>query len=497
VIATPESRLASEDFGPVRTVKPVYGRWLAGTVAGWGTFLVFLFAMSWVFLALTRLFIWIGSLFPWSWGLSAALGTIVSLILVLVMITATLLTMADRKWSALMQDRVGPNRARLPIPGISHMPLKGVPHIVADVLKMLFKEDFIPEGAAGNKFLFNLAPLLAFGPAFMLFAVVPVSPELTFWGARMQLQVARVDWGILYVFALASIAVFGTVLAGWTSNNKLALLGGLRASAQLVSYEVTLGLTLVGAFIVFGTLRLDGMATLQGMSEGAMRSAASVANRAHDFLVRDDSLLFGWIPAWGALFQPLGMILFLVAAQAEIKRAPFDTPEGDSEIIGYFLEYSGLKSGMFLIAEYAETVVIAGIVAAIFLGAYHVPWLEPTILRTTEGWLGASGAAWLAVFQVFAFIVKMLAVIWVLFVARWAFPRFRYDQIMRLGWKMMLPVSLANVAVTAGVLLLGGREGLAWMGIVEWIAILFFVALSARAPASAEPGSHSSTAAAH
>ncbi|HET7784374.1 MAG TPA: complex I subunit 1 family protein [Myxococcales bacterium] len=496
-MATPASRLASEDFGPVKTVKPAYGRWLSGAIAGWGGFLVFLLAMSWVFLALTRLFIWIGSLFPWNWGLSAALGTIVSLVLILVMITATLLTMADRKWSALMQDRVGPNRARLPIPGLSDKPLKGLPHIVADVLKMLFKEDFIPEGAVGNKLLFNLAPLLAFGPAFMLFAVVPVSPELTFWGARMQLQVARVDWGILYVFALASLAVFGTVLAGWTSNNKLALLGGLRASAQLVSYEVTLGLTLVGAFIVFGTLRLDGMAALQGMSEGAIRVAASAANRAGDFLARDDSLLFGWLPAWGGLFQPLGMILFLVAAQAEIKRAPFDTPEGDSEIIGYFLEYSGLKSGMFLIAEYVETVVISGIVAAIFLGAYHIPWLEPTIFRTCEGWLGASGTAWLAVFQVFAFVIKMLAVIWVLFVARWAFPRFRYDQIMRLGWKMMLPVSLANVAVTAGVLLLGGREGLAWMGIVEWIAILFFVALSARAPASAEPGSHSSTAAAH
>src|SRR3954469_19204945 len=200
------------------------------------------------------------------------------------MITATLLTMADRKWSALMQDRVGPNRARLPIPGLKDMPLKGVPHIIADVLKMLFKEDFIPEGAIANKFLFNLAPLLAFAPAFMLFAVVPVSPELTFWGARMQLQVAKVDWGILYVFALASIAVFGTALAGWTSSNKLALLGGLRASAQLVSYEVTLGLTLVGSFIVFGSLRLDTMAALQGMSESALRTSAMLANRAGDYL---------------------------------------------------------------------------------------------------------------------------------------------------------------------------------------------------------------------
>ncbi len=314
----------------------------------------------------------------------------------------------------------------------------------------------------------------------MLFAVVPVSPELTFFGARMQLQVARVDWGILYVFALASVAVFGTALAGWTSNNKLALLGGLRASAQLVSYEVTLGLTLVGAFIVFGTLRLDAMAQLQGMAESSIRTAVSLANRAGDFTVRDDSMLFGWLPHWGFIFQPAGVILFLVAAQAEIKRAPFDTPEGESEIIGYFLEYSGLKSGLFLIAEYAETVVVAGIVTTIFLGGYHLPWVEPTLVRITDQWLGISGFSWLAVLQVFAFIVKMLAVIWVMFIVRWAFPRFRYDQIMRLGWKMMLPVSLANVAVTAFVFLWGGIEGLAWMGIVEWLAILSFVALSAR-----------------
>jgi NADH-quinone oxidoreductase subunit H len=496
-IQTPMAKLASEDYGPATKPKPEYTRWLIGTIAGWSAFIFFLFALSWVFLALTRLIMWIGDQIPVYWGLSQALGTIICLVLILVMVTATLLTMADRKWSALMQDRVGPNRARLPIPGLRNRPLKGIPHIIADVLKMLFKEDFIPEGALQHKFLFNLAPLLAFAPAFMLFAVVPVSPEIAFWGTRLQLQVAKIDWGILYVFALASIAVFGTALAGWTSNNKLALLGGLRASAQLVSYEVTLGLTLVGTFIVFGTLRLDGMAQAQGMVESAIRGSAILANRAGDFLARDDSLLFGWLPSWGAVFQPIGLILFMVAAQAEIKRAPFDTPEGDSEIIGYFLEYSGLKSGMFLIAEYAETVVIAGIVTTIFLGGYHVPWLEPTIARTTEGWLGASGIAWLAVFQIFSFILKMLAVIWVMFVVRWAFPRFRYDQIMRLGWKMMLPVSLANVAVTGAVFLWGGRDALAWVGIIEWIAFLFFVSFSQRAPASAEAGSHSPTVAAH
>src|SRR3954464_6793058 len=304
--ATPLAKLASEDFGPRAGVKPIYARWLAGTIAGWATFVGFLLAMSWVFLALTRLMMWIGAQIPVDWGISQALGTIISLVLVLVMVTATLLALADRKGSALMQDRVGPNRPRFPIiPGLRARPLKGLPHIIADVLKMLFKEDFIPEGAVANRFLFNLAPLLAFAPAFMLFAVVPVSPEVTFWGARLQLQVAKIDWGMLYVFALASIAVFGTALAGWTSNNKLALLGGLRASAQLVSYEVTLGLTLVGAFILFGTLRLDEMALQQGASEALLRGVLRLRDGATP---ADDSLVWGFLPGWGALFQPVGMI---------------------------------------------------------------------------------------------------------------------------------------------------------------------------------------------
>jgi NADH-quinone oxidoreductase subunit H len=484
-VATPLSRLAAEDFGVAVPPRPQFGAWLAGTTVGWLAFAGVLLFVSWLLYGLVRLFVWVGDLIPISLGISQPIGNIVALILVLIMVTATLLTMAERKWSALMQDRIGPNRARLPLPGLSERPLKGIPHILADVLKMLFKEDFIPEGAMSDKLLFNLAPLLAFAPAFCLFAVVPVGPEITFFGKRIALQVARVDWGILYVFALASLAVFGTALAGWSSNNKLALLGGLRASAQLVSYEVTLGLTLVGVFVVFGTLRLDSMVAQQGASEALLRSAMRTGSSA------DGTLVFGWLPGWGALFQPIGMVLFLVAAMAEIKRAPFDTPEGESEIIGYFLEYSGLKSGLFLIAEFAEVVVVSGIVTAIFLGGYHIPWFEPQLARA----LGITG---LAVLQVFAFLVKMLLLIWVQMLARWSFPRFRYDQIMRLGWKMMLPVSLVNVVLSAGIWLWGGREGLAWMGIVEWAALLFFLALSAGSPKeSTEPDTHSSAVAAH
>src|SRR2546430_13666062 len=308
LLPTPLSRLAAEDFGPGVSPKPQFGRWLLGTTVGWAVFAGVLLFVSWLFYFLVWIFKTVFQDRPGaSGGLGEGVGNIVALILVLIMVTATLLTMAERKWSALMQDRIGPNRARLPLPGLSERPLKGIPHILADVLKMLFKEDFIPEGASRNRFLFNLAPLLAFAPAFCLFAVVPVGPEITFWGKRMALQVARVDWGILYVFALASLAVFGTALAGWTSNNKLALLGGLRASAQLVSYEVTLGLTLVGTFIVFGTLRLDSMVAQQGPTEAMLRFAMRSPN------AEDGSLVFGWLPGWGALFQPLGMVLFLVA----------------------------------------------------------------------------------------------------------------------------------------------------------------------------------------
>jgi NADH-quinone oxidoreductase subunit H len=387
------------------------------------------------------------------------------------MITATLLTMADRKWSALMQDRVGPNRARLPIPGLSDKALVGLPHIVADVLKMLFKEDFLSKGSAKHTLLFNLGPLLAFAPAFCLFAIVPVGPEVTVLGKRIALQVARLDWGILYVFALASIGVFGVALAGWASDNKFALLGGLRASAQLISYEVTLGLTLVGAFIAFGTLRLDEMVIAQGPLAADLAQGGA-----------DGSLVFGWLPAWGIFYQPIGMLLFVVAAMAEIKRAPFDTPEGESEIIGYFVEYSGLKSGLFLIAEYVETVVVSGIITAIYLGGYHLPWIEPSLGSWLVGLAGPNGLALLAVFQVFAFLVKTLIVIWFFFLVRWSFPRFRYDQIMKLGWKMILPLSLVNVMLSGFLFLWGGREGMAGVGLLELAGLAFLVWLSNRQP---------------
>ena len=370
LIATPDSRLASQDVPTAAPHKRSVANWLGWQVGGWAAFLGFLVGLSAVMLGVVRLFASLDDKPNVAGGIWESIGNLLILMLVFVMVLATLLTMADRKWSALMQDRVGPNRARLP--GIDS-PLAGLPHIIADVLKMLFKEDFLSEGAARQKFLFNLGPLLAFGPAFCLFAVIPMSPEVFFFGKRISLQVLHVDWGILYVFALASIGVFGTALAGWASDNKFSLLGGLRASAQMISYEFTLGLTLVGGFIAFGSLRLDTMTELQGATEAAIRGGGI-----------DPTLLYGWLPAWGIFLQPIAAILFLIAAMAEIKRTPFDTPEGESEIIGYYLEYSGLKSGMFLIAEYVETVVIAAIFTSIFLGGWHLPWIEPGLYSVLD-----------------------------------------------------------------------------------------------------------------
>lgn len=464
---TVTARLASRDVPAPAPIKRSVASWFGWQVGGWAMFLGFLVVFSAIMLGAVRAFAQLDS------GKSRAfegVGNILILLLVFVMVLATLLTMADRKWSALMQDRVGPNRARLPIPGLSDSPLAGLPHIIADVVKMLFKEDFLSTGAAKQKFIFNIAPFLAFGPAFCLFAIIPMSPEVEIFGHTISLQVLHLDWGLLYVLALASLGVFGVALAGWASDNKFALLGGLRASAQMVSYEVTLGLTLVGAFIAFGTVQLDVMTNLQGATLEQMKQGGT-----------DPTLFFGWLPAWGIFMQPIASLLFLVAAMAEIKRTPFDTPEGESEIIGYFLEYSGLKSGLFLIAEYAEIVVVSGIIVSIFLGGYHLPWIEPTLFRAFDGLFDISGFAWLAVLQVFTFIVKLLAIIWVQFLIRWAFPRFRYDQIMKLGWKIMLPISLANVAASSGIFLWGGREGLAYMGGLEWVAIIAFVAFSSNA----------------
>jgi NADH-quinone oxidoreductase subunit H len=367
-------------------------------------------------------------------GLSAVTN-IVILMLVIVMVFATLLTLAERKWSAFMQDRVGPNRARLPIPGLANSSLAGIPHIITDVFKMLTKEAFRPKNA--SKVLFALGPMLAFAPVFALFAVVPAGPTLTVFKNPVMMVATNVDFGLLFLFAIASLAVYGTSLAGWASNNKFALLGGVRASSQMISYEVALGLSLVGMMIAFSTVKLAGP---DGMSEMQMQYLWSTKVGALDV----------GLPAWGILIQPLGFLLFFAAAFAETKRAPFDSPEGESEIVGYFLEYSGMQFGMFMIAEFVEVVVLGGVLVAIFFGGWSLPfgneWLMSRELMKAQPIL--LGAIYGMVFW-----GKVLLVVYLQMVIRWTMPRFRYDQIQKLGWQILLPMGLANLFVSGALIL--------------------------------------------
>ncbi len=431
----------------------ILGALLAGLVGLSYLFYLAAGGLAWVFA--TKL----GA--PPAWG--AAIANLLTLMLVVLMITGSLLSVAERKWSALIQNRIGANRIR-----VFGSALGGIPFLVADAVKMLTKERFTP--ALRTKFLFDLAPVLSFAPIFALFAIVPIGPEVplrAIVGAEgalghvaVALQVAAPDAGLLYLFAISSLAVYGTSLAGWSSNNKLALLGGVRASSQMISYEVSLGLSLVGAMLVFRTLRLEEMVLAQGQS------------------------VLGPVPAIGILLQPVGFLVFFASAFAETKRAPFDLPEGESEIVGYFLEYSGMQFGLMFLSEFVEIVILSAVVAAVFLGGWHPIFFE--------GWLRANLTP--LAFAAIAggvFFAKMIVVIWLQMVIRWLLPRFRYDQIQQLCWKILLPVSLANVFVTAAAVLIDpSLQLVTWIGIATLVAIATITAAASRAPAGEEHGAH-------
>ncbi len=436
---------------------------LVGMIVVLAALLAGLVGLAWLFYlaagALAVLFARMGV--PAQFG--AAIANLLTLMLVVVMISATLLTIAERKWSALIQNRIGCNRIR-----VFGSSLAGIPFFIADAVKMLTKERFQP--ALSTRFLFNLAPVLSFAPIFALFAIIPVGPEVPLRavvgaeGALGQigvaLQVAAPDAGLLYLFAISSLAVYGTSLAGWASNNKLALLGGVRASSQMIGYEVSLGLSLVGTMIAYRTLRLEEMVVAQGQA------------------------VIGLVPALGILLQPVGFLVFFASAFAETKRAPFDLPEGESEIVGYFLEYSGMQFGLMMLAEFVEIVVLSAVITAVFLGGWH-----PILF---EGWLRANltPLAFAAVAGG-AFLAKMIVVMWIQLTIRWLLPRFRYDQIQKVCWKILLPVSLVNVFVTgAAVLLDPSLRLLAWIGIGTLVAIGAITAAASRAPAAGHAGDH-------
>lgn len=332
---------------------------------------------------------------------------------------APVLTWVERKQSALMQDRIGANRAD--IMGFTFL---GLFHIIADAVKMFTKEDFIPDGA--NKFLHTMSPIVALVPALLTFAVVPFGGQYTLFDKEVNLVISDLDVGLLFVFAIASLATYGYVIAGWSSNNNWSLLGSMRTASQMISYEVTMGLTIIGVLMVYSSMKLTEIGAIQ-----------------ENF----------WM--WGIFLQPLGFIMFLTASIAENKRIPFDAPEAESELVaGYFTEYSGLKFGMFFMAEFIEMVTIGAIMTILFLGAWHIPFLSSATLLSWFDFLGTTGSNLVLMFiHVGVFFAKVVFFIYLQMIIRWTLPRFRYDQIMKLGWKILLPLSLANILVTGLVIL--------------------------------------------
>jgi NADH-quinone oxidoreductase subunit H len=317
---------------------------------------------------------------------------------------AGLLGWVERKQSAVLQDRIGANRA-----SIFGFRLLGLFHPLADALKMLTKEDFVP--AQVRKPFHTLAPILSLGFALAALAALPFGGVVEVGGRSWNLQPIESEVSLLIALGLLSLGVHGVMMAGYASSSNYGLLGSLRGAAQMISYEVCIAATLAAAAFLYGTLDLQAAVEAQGR------------------------LLGGWLPAWGIFLQPLGFLLFLTAGAAVTKRTPFDVPEGEAEIVGYHVEYSGMKFGMFLMTDFVESIVICGLVATLYLGGWQVPFVEPT-------------GAWGAVLMVASFTVKVLVLLFVLMQVRWTLPRFRFDQVLDLGWKNVLPLALANLLLT-------------------------------------------------
>ena len=333
------------------------------------------------------------------------------------------LTWLERKESAVIQDRIGANRAN-----IWKFRMLGLFQPFADAIKMIFKEDFVP--AFANKFLHTLAPFLSFFFVAITICAVPFGDTLRLGGREINLQILDMNAGLLFILAMLSLGIYGIILSGWASRNRFTLLGGIRGAAQLISYEVALGLSLIGIIMVYPSLRLQSIVQFQGEN------------------------LLGFIPKWGVLLQPLGFVVFFFAALAETKRVPFDMPEGESEIIGFFTEYGGLKWGLFMMTDFMEIIIVSALLTTLFFGGWQVPWLYSDGFHFPWGWEIALPVAAVMILQVGAFFTKTFLIYSFLLFVRWTLPRFRWDQLIRLGWIIMLPLSLINIVVTGLILLL-------------------------------------------
>ncbi len=331
----------------------------------------------------------------------------VLLVQLILLAAVAYLVLVERRVSAFIQNRIGPNRVGW----------QGLLQPIADVTKLLLKEEIIPRAA--NRTIHTLAPIISITIAMVTFAVIPFGDRITLFGREIKLMVADVNIGILYIFALTSLGVYGVTFSGWSSNSKYSLLGGLRSSAQMISYEISMGLSIIGVLMITGSLQLDAIVQHQ----------------------------YGWM--WNIILQPLGFIVFVVACFAETNRLPFDLPEAEPELVGgYHTEYSGLKWGLFMLSEYANMITASAVITTLYLGGWQFPYLQT---------FGLPDIA-VSIIQILTFCAKVLLMVFFFMWVRWTIPRFRYDQLMNLGWRVMLPLALVNIIAT-GVVMLFLRHG--------------------------------------
>jgi NADH-quinone oxidoreductase subunit H len=350
-----------------------------------------------------------------------AMAAKLALVLIVLLHTAPIMAWAERRICSWMQNRTGPNRVG---------PF-GLLQSLADAVKFIFKEDLVP--AHVRKWYYLMAPALCVVPAFMTFAVVPFGPIVELNGVKFALQLANLNVGFLYVTSISSLAVYGIIVASWASNNKYSMLGGLRSTAQMISYELAMGLSLLALIMYFNSVDL-------------MEIAYSQAGRLNVF---GHELPF--LPNWGIFKQPLAALIFIVAAFAETNRLPFDLPEGEAEIVaGYHLEYGGMKWSLFFMAEYAHMITASGLVATFFLGGWHAPGAEWILSHFQMSDVAHYWA--LVAMQVVAFWTKVILFMLFFIVIRFTLPRFRYDQLMWLGWKVLVPLALVNIVATAAAI---------------------------------------------
>jgi NADH-quinone oxidoreductase subunit H len=326
-------------------------------------------------------------------------SVLILVVFAVTMVMAMYSTWAERKVAAFLQDRVGPNRAGW----------GGLLQPLADGMKLFAKEEFEPD--TKNKFLFFLGPAIAMSAALMTSAVIPWGDKLEIFGRTVQLQATDTDSALLYIFAVVSIGVYGIMIGGWASNNKFSLMGAVRAASQMVSYEVAMGLSMIALLMMTGTLSLKEISMQQ----------------------------HGW--HWNVLYQPLSFLIFLICAFAETNRTPFDLAECESELIGgYHTEYSSMKMGFYLFAEYANMFISSTIIAVLFFGGYNYPGMGWAVLH----W----GVNIANVIGIGALFIKLCFFIFFFMWIRWTIPRFRYDQLMNLGWKILIPLSIFNIIIT-------------------------------------------------